>query len=52
MGVGELRPSLNDDEVGLVERLWKWHVRDVTVLCSPELSAYLGVFPRELSASK
>lgn len=52
VGVGEPRPELDTPESYLAKRLRTCHVRDCTVLCSPELTAYLGVFPRELTANQ
>lgn len=49
MGIRDPRPDLvpNDESS---TRLSRFVVRDSTVLCSPELTAYLGIFPRQLSA--
>lgn len=34
-----------------VVALSKFAIRDATILCSPELTAYLGIFPRQLTNS-
>lgn len=45
IGVGELRLELNTPDSFLAQLLWKCPVHDYTVLCSPELTVYLEVFP-------
>lgn len=50
-GTRGVQPPLDANHPSVIA-LSRFAVRDATILCSPELTAYLGIFPRELTAGK